>query len=78
MSYYTVRHVFAEALRMAARDPAGITRKTVRDALEKVKAKTPVGDVEFDANHQAHTDLLITRVQNATIKVVERVPSAPK
>jgi branched-chain amino acid transport system substrate-binding protein len=78
MSYYTVRHVFAEALRMAARDPAGINRKTVRDALEKVRAKTPVGDVEFDAHHQAHTDLLITRVQNGAITVVQRVPSAPR
>jgi branched-chain amino acid transport system substrate-binding protein len=78
MSYYTVRYVIAEALRIAARDPAGINRKTVRDALEKVKVKTPVGDVEFDAHHQAHTDLLITQIKNGAITVVQRVASAPK
>jgi len=78
MAYYSLRYVISEALRIAAAGRAGITRQTVRDALEQVRVNTPIGPIDFDEWHQAHPDVFVMQIRDGKIIIAHRIPSRPR
>lgn len=74
MAYYSLRYVISEALRIAT-SRGGITRQSVRDALEQVSVDTPIGPIDFDEWHQGHPDVFVVQIRDGKIVIAHRIPS---
>ncbi len=76
MAFYGI-HIIAEAVKIAAKDGQP-TRRSIRDALEKVDLVIPaLGRVKFDDHHQAYTTMVIHEIRDGKIVLKEKVPTAP-
>jgi len=53
-------HLLAEAIHEAG----GIDQEKVRDALSKIKYKSPVGEVTFDDHNQARLPMILLQIEN--------------
>ncbi len=76
MAFYGV-HIIAEAVKIAVKDGMP-TRKSIRDALEKVDFSIPaMGRVKFDDHHQAYTNMVIHEVRDGKVVLKQRIQTAP-
>ncbi|TMI83341.1 MAG: ABC transporter substrate-binding protein [Bacillati bacterium ANGP1] len=67
----------AETLIAAMKDIKGdITRKSIRDALERVNVTiSGLGHVQFDDHHQAHYPMYILQIWNGMVRILETIPT---
>lgn len=76
MAYYGIQ-ILAEAVKIAAR--AGQpTRRSIRDALERVDITIPaMGRVRFDDHNQAYTNMVLHEVRDGKIILKAKVQTRP-
>lgn len=77
MSYYAVRDVIAEAIRVALEENGEVTREGIRDALENLSVDTPIGHIEFDDHNQAYPFGTLQTVENGETVYVGPVELSP-
>jgi len=76
MAYTAMRYVVPEALRIALQDSGELTPSSIRDALEKVSVDTPlIGQIEFDDHNQAHPYMVLQKIENGEIVLLDRLPT---
>jgi branched-chain amino acid transport system substrate-binding protein len=69
VSGYDAIHVVADAIKRAGKPDAA----KIREALEKTNFEAIQGQVNFDANHQAYTNAVISENRNGTSNVLKVV-----
>jgi branched-chain amino acid transport system substrate-binding protein len=76
MAYYGI-HILAEAIRIAARTGQP-TRRSIRDALERVDMVIPaMGRVRFDEHNQAYTNMVLHELRDGKIVLKAKVQTKP-
>jgi len=76
MAYYGIQ-ILAEAVKIAVKS-GPITRRSIRDALEKVDMVIPaMGRVKFDDHHQAYTNMVIHEIKDGKISLKAKVQTGP-
>lgn len=76
MAYTLMRYVVPQALEIALEETGELTPSSIRDGLEKVSVDTPlIGHVEFDDHNQAHPYLVLQKIENGQIVLLERLPT---
>jgi branched-chain amino acid transport system substrate-binding protein len=70
-SGYSAMMLIVDAIKRAnSADPSKI-----RDALETAKLETPLGLIDFDANHQAHPYSFLKVLRNGKVELLKAVPT---
>jgi branched-chain amino acid transport system substrate-binding protein len=76
MAYYGIQ-ILADAVKIAVKS-GPITRRSLRDALEKVDLVIPaMGRVKFDDHHQAYTNMVIHEIKDGKISLKAKVQTGP-
>jgi branched-chain amino acid transport system substrate-binding protein len=76
MAFYGIQ-IIAEAVKIAVKDGMP-TRKSIRDALEKVDFTiAAMGRVKFDDHHQAYTNMVIHEVRDGKVTLRQKVQTGP-
>lgn len=76
MAYYGIQ-ILAEAIKIAAR-VGQPTRRSIRDAFEKVDITIPaLGRVKFDEHNQAYTNMVIHEIRGGKIVLRAKLQTAP-
>jgi branched-chain amino acid transport system substrate-binding protein len=77
LGYHAVKAVLAAGIARAAADAGKVTRQSLRDALTRIEAATPMGPIRFDDHNQAYPNLFVVQIQGGKIKLLREV-SVPR